>query len=127
MNLNQITISSVNLAKSVAFYQKLGLELIVDSLPRYARFVCPNGNSTFSIHLVEELPSGNGIIVYFEEENLKEKITELKQNGIQFEQELINQPWLWKEAKLKDPDGNQIILYFAGENRLNPPWKIKKS
>ena len=32
--------------------------------------------------------------------------------------------WLWREVRLKDPDNNQLILYFAGENRLNPPWRI---
>ena len=28
------------------------------------------------------------------------------------------------EVRLKDPVNNQLILYFAGENRLNPPWRI---
>ena len=52
MNLNQITVPSLNVEKSIAFYEKLGLKLIVKSLPNYARFECPDGNSTFSIHLV---------------------------------------------------------------------------
>ena len=52
MNLNQITIPSINLSKSILFYEKLGLKLIVKSLPNYARFECMEGNSTFSIHLV---------------------------------------------------------------------------
>ncbi len=38
MNLNQITIPSVDLEKAVVFYKKLGLHLIVDALPRYVRF-----------------------------------------------------------------------------------------
>jgi catechol 2,3-dioxygenase-like lactoylglutathione lyase family enzyme len=38
MNLNQITIPSLDLEKSVAFYKTLGLHLIVDALPSYARF-----------------------------------------------------------------------------------------
>ena len=61
MNLNQITVPSLNLVKSVPFYQKLGLELIVDALPHYARFVCPDGNATFSIHQTDKLPNGEGI------------------------------------------------------------------
>ena len=65
MNLNQITIPSLDLTKSIPFYEQLGLKLIVKSLPHYARFECPNGNSTFSIHQTETLPKGNGIHVYF--------------------------------------------------------------
>jgi len=26
---------------------------------------------------------------------------------------------------VKDPDGNQLVLYYAGKNRKDPPWKIK--
>ena len=53
MNLNQITIPSLDLEKSIPFYQTLGLKLIVKSLPHYARFECPDGTSTFSIQQVE--------------------------------------------------------------------------
>lgn len=124
MNLNQVTIPSLDLSKSVPFYQKLGLKLIVDSVPRYARFECPDGNSTFSIHHTEKLPIGDGISIYFECENLDEHVESLIQKGIQFEELPTEKRWLWKEARLKDVDGNQIILFYGGENRLNPPWKI---
>ena len=125
MNLNQITVPSLDLNKSVPFYQKLGLKLIVDSIPNYARFECPQGNSTFSIHQAEQLPSGDGIWVYFECDNLDEYVRQLQGKGIEFEELPNDKRWLWSEARLKDPDGNQIILYFAGENRLSPPWRIK--
>jgi len=124
MNLNQITIPSLDLEQSVPFYEKLGLILIVKSLPYYARFECPNGTSSFSIHQTKELPKGKGIYVYFECENLDEHVENLKNIGIQFELEPTNQSWLWREARLKDVDGNQLILYYAGDNRLNPPWRI---
>ncbi|CAL2061583.1 VOC family protein [Tenacibaculum sp. 190524A05c] len=124
MNLNQITVPSLDLTKSIPFYEKLGLQLIVKALPHYARFVCPDGNSTFSIHLVEELPKGNGVNVYFECDNLDEHVNNLKKKGIEFDHEPKDQTWLWREARLKDVDGNQLILFFGGENRLNPPWKI---
>jgi len=65
MNLNQITIPSLDLTKSIPFYEKLGLKLIVKSLPHYARFECPDGSSTFSIHKTENLPVGEGVYVYF--------------------------------------------------------------
>ncbi len=125
MNLNQITVPSLDLIKSIRFYERLGLKLIVKSLPYYARFECPNGNSTFSIHQTEKLPQGDGIYVYFECENLDEKVEQLKQNGIQFDLEPTDQNWLWREARLKDVDGNQLVLFYGGENRQNPPWRIK--
>ena len=53
------------------FTKKLGFNLFVKSFPKYARFECPDGESTFSIHKVDDLPKGNGIRVYFEDENLK--------------------------------------------------------
>ena len=124
MNLNQITIPSLDLTKSIPFYEKIGLKLIVKSLPHYARFECPDGNSTFSIHQVKKLPSGEGIIVYFECENLDEDVYNLVEKGIEFEELPNNKSWLWREARLKDLDGNQLILFFGGENRLNPPWRI---
>jgi len=124
MNLNQITVPVINVAKSIEFYQKLGLRLIVQSLPHYARFECIEGSSTFSLHKVENLPTGEGIWVYFEVAGLDRLVTALMDKGIIFEELPNDKPWLWREARLKDPDNNQIILYFAGDNRLNPPWRI---
>ncbi|MGB0391285.1 MAG: VOC family protein [Salibacteraceae bacterium] len=126
MNLNQVTVPSLDLSKSVPFYEKLGLKLIVHSTSHYARFECPDGSSTFSIHETETLPTGNGIVVYFECDDLDEKVLQLKAQGIQFTQDPVDQMWLWREARLFDPDGHSIILYYAGENRLNPPWRLKE-
>ena len=127
MNLNQLSIPSLDLTKSIPFYEKLGLELIVKSHPHYARFICPDGDSTFSIHQAEKLPEGEGVYIYFECKNLDEKVAELKSDGIEFELDPTDQRWLWREARLKDLDGNQLILYYGGENRLNPPWRIDKT
>jgi len=125
MNLNQVTVPSLNLEAAVDFYTKLGLNLIVNALPNYARFECPNGASTFSIHLVDELPQGAGMMVYFEFENLDENVEKLIQKGIKFDEMPTDKPWLWREARLKDLDNNHLILFSAGENRKNPPWRIK--
>ena len=125
MNLNQVLIYSTKVAESVEFYQKLGLELIVDSIPRYARLACPNNGSTLSINIIEENPTPGAIKLYFECLSLDEKAAELKEQGIEFENEPVDQTWLWREAYLKDPNGNTICLYYAGENRLNPPWRVK--
>lgn len=127
MNLNQVTVPSTDLNKSVPFYENLGLKLIVEALPNYARFECPDGVSTFSIHLVDKVATGNGIVVYFECDQLEEKVKTLQLKGITFDLEPTDQSWLWKEARLKDVDGNQLILFKAGENRKNPPWRIDKN
>lgn len=124
MNLNQVTVPSLDLEKALAFYSLLGLRLIVKALPHYARFECPDGEATFSIHLVQELPQGDGVSVYFETHALDAEVARLQTAGISFELLPTDQSWLWREARLKDPDGNQIILYFAGDNRKNPPWRI---
>ncbi|EDP71684.1 Glyoxalase/dioxygenase superfamily protein [Flavobacteriales bacterium ALC-1] len=124
MNLNQITILSLDVVKSTAFYRTLGLKLIVDALPRYVRLECPNGESTFSISNVDELPEGNKITLYFEVDNLSKTVSELKKKGITFSTEIAEQTWLWTDVHLNDPDGHEIIIYHAGENRKNPPWRI---
>ena len=125
MNLNQVTVYSKDVERAVRFYQKLGLLLIVDSRPRYARFECPDGDSTFSLHETDEVLSNAGIVLYFECEDLDKKVSELKSKGIDFELEPTDQTWLWREAHLRDLDGNRIILFYAGENRKNPPWRVK--
>lgn len=124
MNLNQITIPSIDVEKATAFYSTLGLRLIVESLPRYVRFECPNGEATFSIHKVEQLPKIEGITIYFEVEDLDKEVKNLQEKGIKFTQEPEDKPWLWREAHLNDLDGNRIILFYAGKNRKNPPWRI---
>ena len=124
MNLNQVTIPSLDTNKSVAFYVTLGLNLIVDALPRYARLECPNGESTVSIHEAIDLSKGEGIVLYFENERLDETVKMLKTKGITFTSEPEDKTWLWREAHLFDPDGHKLILFQAGENRKNPPWRI---
>ncbi len=125
MDLNQVTISSIDVKKSVDFYKTLGLKLIVDSIPRYVRFECPEGNSTFSIHSTKKIDEGNEITIYFEDNNLDEVVKELVKKEIEFTQLPEDKIWLWREAHLKDPDGNSIILFKAGENRKHPSWRIK--
>ena len=124
MNLNQITIPSLNVERATEFYKVLGLKLIVDSIPKYVRFECPDGDSSFSIHKVDELPKGDGITIYFEDEHLNEWVSNLQKKGVIFNKLPEDKPWLWREAHLQDPDGNKIILYHAGKNRKNPPWRI---
>lgn len=122
MNLNQVTLPVNNMKKATDFYRDMGFLLIVDT-PHYARFECPEGASTFSLLLTTDEYS-NGATVYFEHENLDDWVMALVAKGICFETMPVDQSYLWREATLSDPSGNKIKLYWAGENRLNPPWRV---
>lgn len=122
MNLNQVTVQSTNIVDSIFFYQKLGLKLIVES-DHYARFECPNGNATFSVHATGTPQTGN-TVVYFEIADLDSKVRNLESNGILFSKPPTKEPWLWYEARMIDPSGNEVCIYSAGDNRKNPPWRV---
>jgi catechol 2,3-dioxygenase-like lactoylglutathione lyase family enzyme len=124
MNLNQVTVAVTDVERSIQFYETLGLTLIVRSLPHYARFECPIGDATFSLHQ-DAASTGSNAWVYFEVSNLDEYVGQLIAKGILFEEMPNDKPWLWREARLKDPDNNQLVLYYAGDKRKDPPWKIK--
>lgn len=128
MNLNQVTIYTAKPIETAEFFTKLGLILIVDALPRYARFECPDGDSTLSVHEAETRPVGsvplNEIVLYFECENLDGEVERLKSLGLEFEEDPTDRDWLWRQAYLRDPNGNRICLFHAGKNRKNPPWRV---
>ena len=127
MNLNQVTVPCLDLERSVAFYRALGLDLIVHDPPKYARFVCPVGNATFSLHLADRVESSSAPVVYFELDDVDAKVRELAAVGIRAETEPRDQEWLWREATFRDPAGNVICLYHAGKNRLDPPWRLPRA
>lgn len=125
MELNQITLPVSNMEEAVQFYLTLGFTQIVDT-PHYSRFSCPQGHATFSLSL-ESDAFHNHAVIYFEHQNLDALYQALENKGIAFEQPPTMQRYLWKEAVLYDPSGNKIKLYWAGDNRLNPPWRVSKS
>lgn len=128
MNLNQITLKVSDLPRSIAFYETLGLTLIVNSGNPYARMECPangspEGGTTLSFSEVDHVTPGETGL-YFEVPNVGEAVQSLQQKGITFETEPREQSWLWHEAWLKDPDGHRLCIYHAGKNRRYPPWRI---
>lgn len=127
MNLNQVTVPAIDLAASIAFYEALGLTLIVRA-DHYARFECPDGDATFSLSLRDTpLPADrDGVHVYFECDDLDARVAALAQRGVRCDEGPVDQSWLWREAWLTDPAGNRICLYNAGKNRKQPPWRIKR-
>lgn len=124
MNLNQVTLPSTNIPRSIQFYCGMGFTLIVDS-PEYARFECPDKGATFSVHQVANVSNNSNVVVYFETEELDSLVSELEKKKYDFEQVPKDEEWLWREARLTDPDQNTICLYHAGKNRRFPPWRVE--
>jgi catechol 2,3-dioxygenase-like lactoylglutathione lyase family enzyme len=125
VNLNQITITVSDIHRSIHFYQQLGLQLIVHTHDKYARFLCPTGDSTFSLHVADSPITPTGTSIYFEVDDLDATIAALLAKGINITTMPEDTSWLWRESDLYDPDGNHIIIYHAGVNRKDPPWRIK--
>jgi catechol 2,3-dioxygenase-like lactoylglutathione lyase family enzyme len=124
MRLNQVTAAANDLDASIAFYELLGLRLIVKS-PHYARFELPRGEATFSLHIADgEIPRENAPQLYFEVNDVAFEVRRLKHAGVAIEKDTTAQSWLWTEAWLRDPAGNSICIYNASENRRYPPWRI---
>ncbi|MBO9712398.1 bifunctional hydroxymethylpyrimidine kinase/phosphomethylpyrimidine kinase [Sphingomonas sp.] len=119
--LNQVTVPAEDLAASEHFYRLLGLKQIVRSKPRYARFET-EGGATFSIEAADEIAGKP--VVYFECGDLDLKVDFLRSQGFAFDQEPRDETWGWREARLRDPAGNVVCLYQAGEMRRFPPWRL---
>jgi predicted enzyme related to lactoylglutathione lyase len=124
VNLKQLTLPATNVERSVKFYRTMGFTQIVSNLPSYARFECSEGGATFSLHQVATAAPESGVVVYFECLDLEATYRELVERGIHFDVPPTDQSWLWREAYLRDPDGNVLCLFHAGDNRRNPPWRL---
>ena len=125
VRLDQVTVGSTNLDRAEAFYRGLGLELIVKN-DRYLRFECPVGDSTFSVELVDAVPEWEQVTLYFETEDVDGAYRRLRSQGVEFEHPPKDMEWLWRESRLRDPDGHRLCLFHAGENRRNPPWRLSR-
>jgi len=125
VDLNQVTLPVSDMLEATAFYRKMGFVQIVDT-PHYARFECPQGKATFSLSL-DTADYHNGTIICFEHEELDVWVKDLLSKGVEFDQLPQDQRYLWREASLRDPSGNRIKLYLAGEYRRHPPWRVERS
>ena len=122
--LNQVTITCKDYAKSVEFYRRLGLKQIVDSPENgYARFETAGG-VTMSLQIDTQQKITGTVAIYLECDDLDERVERLARSGLPFEHGPRDQPWMWREACLRDPSGNIIFLYKAGEARRFPPWRM---
>jgi len=92
----------------------------------HARLKCPDGESTLSVNIAENVVANESSTLYFECDDLDAKVTELKRLGLKFDEDPTDRPWLWRQAYLKDPNRNKICLFYAGENRKNPLWRLSE-
>jgi catechol 2,3-dioxygenase-like lactoylglutathione lyase family enzyme len=126
VRLNHVTLAVGDVEASAAFYARLGLTQIVASYPNYARFVAPQGDTTLSLHQTDGTQPDPSASIHFEVDDVDHAVAELKEAGFRFACDPVDQPYLWREAILLDPDGHRIFIFHAGENRLDPPWRIRK-
>lgn len=114
-----------DVARALGFYRDLiGFKLIEDfryeGQPVYARLRAPGGDGTIALHLAapsDSMASG-GVRLYFEVRELDDFCRKLQQKGFYITQMPRTMPWGWRHAYLNDPDGHEISLYWAGENRM---------
>lgn len=127
MNLNHVTLPSRDVPRAAAFYRSLGFTQIVAALPRYARFTLPDGDATLSLHHFDDLPADTHVEIGLDlatPELLDALVARLQRAGHTFEHPPTDQSWQWREARLRDPDGNMLLLFHGGTVRRDPPWKL---
>jgi uncharacterized glyoxalase superfamily protein PhnB len=56
--------------------------------------------------------------LYFEVRDLDDFCRRLQKRGFYFTRLPTMMPWGWRHAYLNDPEGHEISLYWAGENRM---------
>jgi catechol 2,3-dioxygenase-like lactoylglutathione lyase family enzyme len=130
LHLNQVLLHCTDVARSIAFYQGLGLTLIVrkaaDGVDVYARFIVPGNQATLSL-MLDAHAAPSGVEIAFECEDLDHRVAQLEGAGYVFDSEPEDKPYLWREAHLRDPDGHHLMLFWAGVNRRDPPWRLPES
>ncbi|HEY2736175.1 MAG TPA: VOC family protein [Polyangiales bacterium] len=88
-------------------------------------FAFRKANATLSVEASgRAIPAQAVVQLYFECSALDETVAALQANGFVFSQEPTDMPYLWREARMLDPDGHDIRLFDPGVNRLDPPWKL---
>jgi catechol 2,3-dioxygenase-like lactoylglutathione lyase family enzyme len=125
LSFNHAMIYSADVERGIQFYRDLlGFKLIEDfrheGKPVYARMRAPGGDGTIALHLAASpaAVASDGVRLYFEVGELDEFCRKLQQKNFYITQMPRMMPWGWRHAYLNDPDGHEISLYWAGENRM---------
>jgi catechol 2,3-dioxygenase-like lactoylglutathione lyase family enzyme len=125
MRLSHVTLFVADIPRSRAFYDALGFELIVDA-PHYCRFAT-RGDATLSIERREPpiAPAAQIGIEFDSAASLDAEIAKLKAEGVAVAEGPVDRTWLWRDARIIDPDGHELMYFFAGANKLDPPWRVR--
>lgn len=118
---NHAMIYVSSLERSLEFYQTgIGFEMLERQGDEYARLKSPAAETTIALHRNNRLPATGqgGIRLYFEVEDVDAFCSTLETKGFKLEQRAMKMPWGWTHAYLRDPDGNEVSIYSAGEMRL---------
>jgi catechol 2,3-dioxygenase-like lactoylglutathione lyase family enzyme len=125
LNFNHAMIYVKDVERGINFYRGwLGFKLIEDfryeGKPVYARLRAPGGEGTIALHQAGPGASiaSEGVRLYFEVRDLDDFCRSLQKRGFYFTQLPTLMPWGWRHAYLNDPEGHEISLYWAGENRM---------
>src|SRR5215469_13057076 len=125
LTFNHAMVYVKDVERGLGFYRDLlGFKLIEDfryeNKPVYARLRSPGGDGTIALHQVgpEDSVSSDGVRLYFEVRELDEFCRKLQQKNFYITKLPRMMPWGWRHAYLNDPDGHEISLYWAGENRM---------
>lgn len=127
VRLNHVTLAVRDVESSARFYVRLGLTQIVADYPDYARLLAPQGDTTLSLHPAANPASEPSTSIHFEVDDVDRAVEELERVGFSFACGPVDQPYLWREAVLLDPDGHRVFVYHAGKNRVDPPWRLRRS
>jgi catechol 2,3-dioxygenase-like lactoylglutathione lyase family enzyme len=125
VRLNHVTLAVADVEASARFYRRLGLEQIVADYPGYARLRAVDGDSTLSLQRSDAQRAAQGASIHFEVDDVDAVVADLARAGFDFLGDPVDEPYLWREAILLDPDGYRVFIYHAGVNRLDPPWRLR--
>jgi len=125
LSFNHAMIYLKDVQRGIGFYRDwLGFKLIEDFRHEgrsvYARMRSPGGDGTIALHQAGPGASvaSDGVRLYFEVRELDDFCQRLRKRGFVFTQHPQMMPWGWRHAYLNDPEGHEISLYWAGEQRM---------
>ncbi len=125
LTFNHAMVYVKDVDRGLRFYRDLlGFKLIedfrYDGIPVYARLRAPGGDGTIALHQAgpEVSFKNDNVRLYFEVRDLDGFCEKLQKKGFYITQMPHMMPWGWRHAYLNDPDGHEISLYWAGENRM---------
>ena len=125
LTFNHAMIYAKDVERALTFYRDLlGFKVVEDfqyeNKSVYARLRAPGGDGTIALHQAgpNDSVSSDGVRLYFEVRELDEFCRKLQQKNFYITKLPRLMPWGWRHAYLNDPDGHEISLYWAGENRM---------